>query len=111
MRIGHLGKALFLATLAVTITGCDQTVKYELPRSEATKQETPIYVTCNAEGVPVVLDSEGNPLKVEGTALAEETPNPSTTKDVTQITARKASSSRYYLLYINGRYYKIQLPN
>ena len=109
MQISHLGKGLLLATLALTITGCPRTVKYDTPRSEQTKVEAPFYITFGPEGAPIVLASDGNPVEPMGDMA--EIPTPSTIKRVSQITALEIHGSHYYLLYIGGRYYKIPLPH
>jgi hypothetical protein len=109
MHISHLGKALLLATLVLTITGCARTVKYDTPRSAETKVEAPFYITFSPEGAPIVLASDGNPVKPQGSVV--EIPTPSTIKRASQITALEIHGSHYYLLYIAGQYYKIPLPH
>ena len=104
MRIKQLGKALWLPLLALSIGGCVRTVKYDTPPLQA-----PFYITFSANGEPLVLDGEGNPLKIEGTAA--EIPTPSTIKRATQISALEIHGSHYYLLYINGQFVKIWLPH
>lgn len=109
MQISDLGKALLLATLALTITGCARTLKYDVPRSERTMVEAPFYITFSPKGEPIVLASDGNPVEPLGTVA--EIPTPSTIKRASQITALEIHGSHYYLLYIGGRYYKIPLPH
>ena len=109
MHISHLGKALLLATLAITVTGCAQLQKYKTPKHETPELEAPFYITFSPEGEPVVLDSEGRPLKSIGSMA--EIPKASTIKRTSQITALEIHGSHYYLLYISGRYYFIPLPH
>jgi hypothetical protein len=107
--MSHLGKALLLATLALTIAGCAPPIKYDTPRSGETKMEAPFYITFSPKGIPVVLASDGNP--VEPMGVEAKIPTPSAIKRASQITALEIHGSHYYLLYIAGQFYKIPLPH
>ncbi len=109
MHIGHFGKTFLLATLAVTITGCAGSFRSETPKYETPKLDAPFYITFSPEGEPVVLNSKGEELVVEGAVV--EIPNKSTIKRATNFATLEIQGSHYYLLYINGRAIKIPLPH
>ncbi len=106
MRIKYRSKFLLLPLLALATTACAQTAIYETPTGPA-----PFYITFDAKGEPVVLDSKGNRLELEREGAVAEIPTPSTIKRVTQISALEIEGSHYYLLFIGGRFVKIPLPH
>ena len=104
MRIKYGRKLLLLPMLALATTACAQTTLYETPEGPA-----PFYITFDANGEPVVLDSKGNRLELEPEGSVAKIPGPSIIKGLTQISAVEIEGSHYYLLYIGGRFVRIPL--
>ena len=106
MNINRTGRILLVPMFALATTACAQTTTYKTPEVPA-----PFYITFDAKGEPIVLDSDGNRLPIEGEGVDIEIPKPSTIKRVTNISAIEIEGSHYYLLCINGGCVKLMLPH
>jgi hypothetical protein len=106
MNVKRPGTILLVPMFALATTACAQTTTYKTPEVSA-----PFYITFDAKGEPLVLDSDGNRLPLEGEGVDIRIPKPSTIKRVTNISALEIEGSHYYLLCLNGACTQIKLPD
>lgn len=108
MKARKLSTTLLLPLLTMIMIGCSHATGHRQDMPKPNGDYAPFSITFDREGQPVVLDSAGKRLGLETLPYKLE---PGTLKRINTISALEVHGSHYYVLIINGRAVRIDLPH
>lgn len=108
MKARKLSTALVLPLLAMIMIGCSHATEHRRDMPKADGAYAPFFITFDREGQPVVLDRNGKRIDLEPLPYKLE---PGTLKRINNISALEVHGSHYYVLIINGKAIRIDLPH
>jgi hypothetical protein len=108
MKARKLSKALILPLLAMVMIGCSHATEHRRDMPKMQGDYAPFFITFDREGQAVVLDRAGKPMELKALPYKLE---PGLLKQVNNITAMEVYGSHFYVLIINGKAIRIDLPH
>ena len=108
MKARKLSTALTLPLLATMMIGCSHATDYRRDMPKPDGEYAPFFITFDREGQPVVLDRAGKRMDLEPLPYKLD---PGNLKRISNISALEVQGSHYYVLIINGRAIRIDLPH